>query len=247
MWLFNKKWWKHNLHRLSIQVIKIKINKNEILFVGKLNTQVASEYTNQWNSDVQPLEKSCDGQPFSAMQIDSDEFAMEHEESLQTKDRTMRGLLAGDFRQTLLVIPRSTPAYLKYSILWKHIKTRKLIMNICFDLQNDQSWEVFSKYLLNIGNCQNNVYISIGCFIFPTDLLSIHRLKIRNHHKVIPPHCSKLDKSWLVERTCFGCKKHWCQKFASQYSECNCWDVDAVQIGGFCYKRPLISRFKRKA
>ena len=65
-------------------------------------------------------------------------------------------LLAGDFRQTLPVIPRSTPACelnacLKSSILWKYLKTLKLSVNMRVEQQNDQSGETFSKQLLDIG------------------------------------------------------------------------------------------------
>lgn len=72
---------------------------------------------------------------------------MAHKKSLEALDRTMQDLrinrnryggamilLAGDFHQTLPVIPRSTPAdelnaCLKTSVLWKHFKTLKLSMN----------------------------------------------------------------------------------------------------------------------
>lgn len=64
---------------------------------------------------------------------------MAHKKSLEALDRTLKDLrsnnnrfggamilLAGDFRQTLPVIPRSTPAdelnaCLKSSNLWKHV------------------------------------------------------------------------------------------------------------------------------
>ena len=77
-----------------------------------------------------------------------DECTMAHKKSLEALDRTfqdLRGntspfgnaiiLLARDFRQTLPVIPRSTPAdeinvCLKYSTLWRHVKTLKLTTNM---------------------------------------------------------------------------------------------------------------------
>jgi len=51
-------------------------------------------------------------------------------------------LLAGDFRQTLPVIPRSTAvdeinACLKSSNLWRYVKILKLITNMRVALQND--------------------------------------------------------------------------------------------------------------
>ena len=53
-------------------------------------------------------------------------------------------LLAGDFRQTLPIIPRSTPAdemnaCLKNCNLWAHVKTLKLTTNMRVRLQNDDS------------------------------------------------------------------------------------------------------------
>jgi len=92
--------------------------------------------------------------------------------SLMALDRTMQDLrnnhnrfggamilLTGDLRQILSVISRSTLAHelnacLKSSILWKYVKTLKLNMNMRVDLQNDRSGEVFSKQLLDIGNCK---------------------------------------------------------------------------------------------
>ena len=80
---------------------------------------------------------------------------MAHKKSLEALDRTLQDLrknqnqfssamilLANDFRQTLPVIPRSTPAdelnaCLNSSILWKNVKTLKLNMNMRVELQND--------------------------------------------------------------------------------------------------------------
>ncbi|EFN61253.1 Uncharacterized ATP-dependent helicase YHR031C, partial [Camponotus floridanus] len=99
-----------------------------------------------------------------------DECTMAHKRALEALDRTLRDLrsnqilfggamilLAGDFRQTLPVIPRSTAAdeinaCLKASILWRYVKNLKLTTNMRVALQNDISAEVFSKGLLDIGN-----------------------------------------------------------------------------------------------
>ncbi|XP_050059845.1 ATP-dependent DNA helicase PIF1-like [Aphis gossypii] len=77
-----------------------------------------------------------------------DECTMAHKKSLEALDRTLKDLrsnnnrfggamilLAGDFRQTLPVIPRSTPAdelnaCLKSSSLWKHVKVLHLSKNM---------------------------------------------------------------------------------------------------------------------
>ena len=57
-------------------------------------------------------------------------------------------LLAGDFRQTLVVVPRSTPANelnacLKSSTLWKDIKMLKLNMKMPVELQQRPIWRSF--------------------------------------------------------------------------------------------------------
>ena len=82
-------------------------------------------------------------------------------------------LLAGNFRQTLAVIPRPTAdnginACLKVSILLRYVKNLKLTTNMRVALQNDISAEVFSKALLDIGN--GRVHVS-------TKFLSIYAKK----------------------------------------------------------------------
>ena len=82
---------------------------------------------------------------------------MTHKKSLEILEQSLRNLrgnskpfgstlilLAGDFRQTLPIIPRSTPAdemntCLKNSNLWAHAKTLKLTINMRVRLQNDDS------------------------------------------------------------------------------------------------------------
>lgn len=88
-------------------------------------------------------------------------------------------LLAGDFRQTLPVIPRSTAAdelnaCLKSSIWWRYVRKLTLTTNVCVQLQNDLSAAEFSKQLLDICNgimpldsegritLQNNFYCSVN-------------------------------------------------------------------------------------
>ncbi|GFU32746.1 ATP-dependent DNA helicase [Trichonephila clavipes] len=64
---------------------------------------------------------------------------------------------AGDFRQTLPVILRSTPAdelnaCLKLSVLWLYVEKISLKTNVRVQLQQDESSERFAKQLLDIGN-----------------------------------------------------------------------------------------------
>ncbi|XP_036341751.1 uncharacterized protein LOC118751090, partial [Rhagoletis pomonella] len=99
-----------------------------------------------------------------------DECTMAHKKSLEALDRTLRDfrgkdqpmggaliLLAGDFRQTLPVIPRSTPAdelnaCLKASHLWNYVEKITLTTNMRVHLLQDTSAQIFSKQLLDIGN-----------------------------------------------------------------------------------------------
>ena len=95
---------------------------------------------------------------------------MAHKKGLEALDRTLRDfrsdqrpmggaliLLAGDFRQTLPVIPRSTPAdelnaCLKNSALWRHVKKITLSTNMRVHLLGHVSAQTFAKQLLDIGD-----------------------------------------------------------------------------------------------
>ena len=66
-------------------------------------------------------------------------------------------LLAGDFRQTLPVIPKGTPAdelaaCLKSSVLWQHVEVLTLSTNMRVHLHGDEKAGDFSRVLLDIGN-----------------------------------------------------------------------------------------------
>ncbi|KAA5612514.1 hypothetical protein F3H11_35275, partial [Pseudomonas aeruginosa] len=65
-------------------------------------------------------------------------------------------LLAGDFRQTLPVITKGTPAdeinaCLKASTLWVHVKTFSLSTNMRVQLHNDVQSGQYAAALLKIG------------------------------------------------------------------------------------------------
>ncbi|GFS92039.1 ATP-dependent DNA helicase [Trichonephila clavipes] len=82
-----------------------------------------------------------------------DECTMSHKKALEALDRTLRDFrgnrrifggalisLSGDFRQTLPIIPRSTPAdelhaCLKSSVLWRHLQKLTLKTNMRVQLQ----------------------------------------------------------------------------------------------------------------
>lgn len=93
-----------------------------------------------------------------------DECTMAHKKALEALDRSLKDLrnntqpfggalilLAGDFRQTLPVIPRSTAAdelnaCLKSSALWRHVITLKLSINMRVQLQHDASADRFGRW-----------------------------------------------------------------------------------------------------
>ncbi|GFT23505.1 ATP-dependent DNA helicase [Trichonephila clavipes] len=93
---------------------------------------------------------------------------MSHKKALEALDRTLRDfrgnrrifggaliLLSGDFRQTLPIIPRSTPAdelhaCLKSSVLWRHLQKLTLKTNMRVQLQRDASAGNFAKQLMDI-------------------------------------------------------------------------------------------------
>ena len=97
-----------------------------------------------------------------------DECTMAHRKMLEALDRTLRDirganclmggltiLLSGDFRQTLPVIPKGTPAdelhaCLKASTLWQHINRLQLSINMRVQLQSDSGR--FSEEILRMGN-----------------------------------------------------------------------------------------------
>ena len=92
-----------------------------------------------------------------------DECTMTHKKGLEALDRTMKDLrndprpfggalilLSGDFRQTLPVVPRGTPAdelnaCLKLSRLWRHVRKFTLRKNMRVLLQNDEEAGDFAE------------------------------------------------------------------------------------------------------
>lgn len=143
---------------------------------------------------------------------------MAHKLSLEALDRTLKDLrgnqelfggvlilLAGDFRQTLPVIARSTPAdeinaCLKCSILWPHVKTLKLTTNVRVQRQNDPSAKVFSQQLLDIGNGVMPLDI-LGFMTLPTNFCTVITAKDALIESVFPNLVQNFkDHTWLSER-----------------------------------------------
>ncbi|XP_025422635.1 uncharacterized protein LOC112692239 [Sipha flava] len=117
-----------------------------------------------------------------------DECTMVHKKSLETLDRTLKDLrnnqnqfggemilLSEDFRrcrdfhQKLPVVPRSTKsdelnACLKSSNLWNYVNVLHLSKNMRVMLKNDQSRDIFSKQLIDIGNGKFPIDVLTGIF-----------------------------------------------------------------------------------
>ena len=99
-----------------------------------------------------------------------DESTMAHKNALSAIDSSLRDIrgndsimgglvivLAGDFRQTLPIVNKGTPAdeiyaCMKHSPLWKYVDVHRLTINMRARLFNDVDAEKFSKELLKIGN-----------------------------------------------------------------------------------------------
>lgn len=154
-----------------------------------------------------------------------DECTMAHKRALEALNRTLKDLrnnqnlfggtmilLAGDFRQILPVIPRSTAAdeinaCLKSSNLWRYVKTLKLTTNMRVALQNDKSAEVFSKQLLDIGNGTIPVDASAGLISFPPNFCQYTTSKEELITKVFPNIGANYKKNvWLSERAILAAK-----------------------------------------
>lgn len=154
-----------------------------------------------------------------------DECTMAHKKSLEALNRTLQDLrgkqepfcgllilLAGGFRQTLSVIPRSTAAdelnaCLKSSNLWRHVKTLKLTTNMRVQLQNDPSAALFSKQLLEIGNGQMPIDNQNGLITLPTNFCTITQSKEELIRSVFPNIAQQYKNHiWLSERAILAAK-----------------------------------------
>lgn len=148
-----------------------------------------------------------------------DECTMAHKRAFEALDRTMKDirdsqnhfggaiiLLAGDFRQILPVIPRSTPAdeinaCLKSSSFWRYVKTIKLTINMRIAIHNDTSANDFSKQLLDIGNGRIPANPTTGLIRFPENFCKLTQSSNELIGKVFPDIVQNLKYlNWLSER-----------------------------------------------
>ncbi|GFX73263.1 ATP-dependent DNA helicase [Trichonephila clavipes] len=152
------------------------------------------------------------------------ECTMIHKKSLEALDRSLQDLrenvqpfgnalilLAGDFRQTLPVISRSTPAdeinaCLKYSTLWRHVHILQLTTNMRVQFQNDRSAEVFSRQFLDIGNGQLPIDETRQISL-PDNFCNLVTSKEELISKVFPNiQINYRNRNWLSERAVLAAK-----------------------------------------
>ncbi|XP_036340418.1 ATP-dependent DNA helicase pif1-like [Rhagoletis pomonella] len=148
-----------------------------------------------------------------------DECTMAHKKSLEALDRTLRDfrgkdqpmggaliLLAGDFRQTLPVIPRSTPAdelnaCLKASHLWNYVEKITLTTNMRVHLLQDTSAQIFSKQLLDIGNGKVHIDRTTNEISFPSNFCQMQQSIQDVIDRVFPNlTINYRNPEWLRER-----------------------------------------------
>jgi hypothetical protein len=148
-----------------------------------------------------------------------DECTMAHKNALEALDKTLQDirnskqimgglvvLLAGDFRQTLPVIPRGTPAdelnaCLKASSLWMQVKKLALTTNMRVWLHQDVTAGTFAQQLLDLGNGVWQQDPLNNEVIFPRDFCNLVSNVEELKEKVFPSlRIHFKDQSWLFER-----------------------------------------------
>lgn len=121
-------------------------------------------------------------------------------------------MLAGDFRQTLPVIPRSTPAdelnaCLKSSVLWRHVHTFKLRTNMRVQIQRDASAARFAKQLLDLGDGKMPIDGTTLCITFPPDFCKMTQSIEELINCVFPNIENNIrNQQWLCERALLAVK-----------------------------------------
>lgn len=114
-------------------------------------------------------------------------------------------LLAGDFRQTLPVIERGTPAdeikaYLKSSKLWDHVIKFQLTTNMRVRLFNDFNSGNYAEKLLKIGDGRMTVDAE-GMITLTEDFCNVVGSESELVAKVYTYlHNNIHDDQWLCER-----------------------------------------------
>lgn len=149
-----------------------------------------------------------------------DEISMAHKKSIEALSQTLKDIrknndimggvltiLAGDFRQILPVLSRSTPAdeinaCLKSSVLWTHINKMSLKINMRIQLNNnDEETLIFANQLLELGEGKTQKDISTNNIIFPKIFCHFTTSIEELIENVFPKlHLNYKNKEWLHER-----------------------------------------------
>ena len=152
---------------------------------------------------------------------------MSHKQALEALDRTLQDLrgngkhmggvvvlLAGDFRQTLPVIPKGTmadelKACMKSSHLWKHVVKLGLKTNMRVHLQGDVSAGSFAAQLLRLGDGKAPVDPTNGLISIPNNFCNVvESIEVRKN-SVFPNIRSHFnDHTWLCERAILAPKNN---------------------------------------
>ncbi|XP_037928760.1 ATP-dependent DNA helicase PIF1-like [Teleopsis dalmanni] len=154
-----------------------------------------------------------------------DECTMAHKYSLEALNRTLKDLnandrlfggalilLAGDFRQTLPVIPRSTyadevNACLKSSILWRNVHILRLTEIMRVGLQRDLAAELFAKQLMDIGNGNVSLHENTHFIKLPENFCKIVNSKEELIESVFPHiYQNYQNHQWLQSRAILAAK-----------------------------------------
>jgi hypothetical protein len=154
-----------------------------------------------------------------------DECTMVHKRALKALNRTMKDLrndsrcfvgaiilLSGDFRRTLLAIPRTSAAdeinaCLKSSTLWRYVKKLQLTTNMRVALLNHPCAEDFSKQLRTIGNGRIPVDGSNGLISFRPNFCNFVSTKDELIKKVFQNIIANhKNHNWLSERAILAAK-----------------------------------------
>jgi len=146
-----------------------------------------------------------------------DECTMSHKAAFEAVDRSLRDIrrshsimggitlvMAGDFRQTLPVIPRGTKAdelaaSVKTSYIWHNVRRFSLTTNMRVHRVGDQSAATFAQCLLNIGN---GVTMSNTPGVVPVSAVGQPVSSIQDLMDSVFPdlNSSFTNRNWLLER-----------------------------------------------